>query len=61
MEIKGLDLGKITSLICQKARMWSTMRITSVIAENKPDAYHEPHLQVMKVVTILIPSFHGRR
>ena len=41
--------------------MWSTMRITSVIAENKPDAYHEPHLQVMKVVTILIPSFHGRR
>ena len=41
--------------------MWSTMRITSVVAENKPDAHHESHLQVMKVVTILIPSFHGRR
>ena len=41
--------------------MWSTMRITSVIAENKPDAQHESHLQVMKDVKILIPSFHGRR
>ena len=32
-EIKGLDSGKITSLL--KARKWSTTRITSIIAENK--------------------------
>ena len=26
------------------------MRITSIIAENKPHAHHEPHLHTMKVV-----------
>ena len=29
-------------------------------AENKPHAHHESHLHTTKVVTILIPSFHGR-
>ena len=32
-----------------------------VIAENTPHAHHETHLHTMKVVTILIPSFHGLR
>ena len=29
------------------------------IAENKPHAHHKTHLHTMKVLTILIPSFHG--
>ena len=33
----------------------------SVIAENKPHAHHETHFHTTKVVTILIPSFHGLR
>ena len=33
----------------------------SVITENKPHAHHETHLHTMKVVTILIHSFHGLR
>ena len=35
--------------------------VISVIAENKPHAYHKTHLHTMKVVTIFIPSFHGLR
>ena len=33
----------------------------SVIAATKPHAHHETHLHTMKVVTILIPSYHGLR
>ena len=35
--------------------------VISVIAENKPHAYHKTHLHTLKIVTILIPSFHGLR
>ena len=35
--------------------------ITSIIAKNKPHALHESHLHTMKVIMILIPSFHARR
>ena len=33
--------------------------ITSIIAKNKPHALHESHLDTMKVIMILIPSFHA--
>ena len=33
----------------------------SVIAKSKPHAHDKTHLHTMKVVTILIPCFHGRR
>ena len=33
----------------------------SIIPQNKPHAHHETHFHTMKVVTILIPSFHGLR
>ena len=36
-------------------------RVILVIAENKPHSHHETHFHTMKVVTILIPSFHGLR
>ena len=35
------------------------IRLISVIAENKPHAHYGTHLYTMKVVTILVPSFHG--
>ena len=35
--------------------------VISVIAENKPHAYHKTHLHTLKIITILIPSFHGLR
>ena len=53
--IKGLDSGKLHH--CQK-RVQLTC-VISVIAENKPHAHHKTHLDTPKVVTILIPSFHG--
>ena len=48
---------------CQKAILErdQPLRITSIIAKNKPHALHECHLHTMKVVMILIPSFHARR
>ena len=52
-KIKGLDSGKLRH--CQTyMRHFSHRR-------NKPHAYHKTHLHTMKVVTILIPSFHGLR
>ena len=39
----------------------SSQKINHIMPENKPHAHHESHLHTMKVVTILIPSFHGRR
>ena len=33
----------------------------AVIAENKQHAHQETHLPTTKIVTILIPSFHGLR
>ena len=35
------------------------MRVISVIAKIKQHSHHQTHLHAMKVVTILIPSFHG--
>ena len=37
------------------------MRVISIIAKNKLPAHHETHMHPMKVVTILILSFHGVR
>ena len=61
---KGLDRydsrsGKTTSLPKSHTWNWWITRITSIIAENKPHVHHESHLHTMKVVTILIPSFHS--
>ena len=53
--------GKDYIIATQNYGTWSTTRITSIIAENKPYAQHESHLHTMKVVTILIPSFRGLR
>ena len=53
-KIKGLNSGKIyiiAKLTC----------VISVIAENIPHAHHQTHFHMMKVVTILFPSFHGLR
>ena len=35
--------------------------VISVIAKNKLNAHDKTHLHTMKVVTILIPCFHGLR
>ena len=35
--------------------------VISVIAENKPHVHHKTHLRTLKVITVLIPSFHGLR
>ena len=43
------------------SKRWWTWRVISIIAENKPHAYHETHLHTMKLVTILTLSFHGLR
>ena len=43
------------------SKTWWTWRVISIIVENKPHAHHETHLRTMKLVTILIPSFHGLR
>ena len=37
------------------------IRVIPVIPQNKPHAHHETHFHAMKVVAILIPSFHGLR
>ena len=43
------------------SKTWWTWRIISIIVENKPHPHHETHLRTVKLVTILIPSFHGLR
>ena len=58
-KIKDLDSGKTTSLP-NNQNVINLMRHFSY-AENKPHGHHETHLHTMKVVTILIPSFHGLR
>jgi len=37
------------------------LRVIPLIPKNKPHAHHETHFHTIKVVTILIPSFHGLR
>ena len=34
---------------CQKVKTWWTWRVISIIAENKPHAYHKTHFHIMKV------------
>ena len=58
-KIKGPDSGGITSL--PNIQNVINLIVISVIAQNKSHAHHETHLHTMKVVTILIPSFHGLR
>ena len=58
-KIKGLDSGGITSL--PNIQNVINLIVISVIAQNKSHAHHKTHLHTMKVVTILIPSFHGLR
>ena len=36
-----------------------TWRVISIIVGNKSHVNHKTHLHIMKVVTILIPGFHG--
>ena len=56
-KVKGLDLEKITSL---PKRVQLTC-VISVIVENKLRAHHKTHLHTVKVITGLIPIFHGLR
>ena len=44
-----------------RASPQSSQKINHLIPENKPHHHYESYLHTMKVVTILISSFHGRR
>ena len=46
-KIQGLDSREITSL--PKIKKLFTLRIISIIAENKLHAHHKSHLHIMKV------------
>ena len=50
--------GKIITSLPKRVQLTC---VISVIAENKPHVHHKTYLHTTKVVTILIPSFHGLR